>query len=262
MADVLVEDSASLGTVANTDSIYVVSGTQDIVTNVDQSALAGGLTIVDVAPRFTASFGTLSVPFKADIDQGSGIFRFAGSGQCFYHAGGGSAVCTKLRVLNGTMNLITGGTITTAECMRGRMISAAAVTITTLLVGGADVRIEGTTGTASTTVEMTDGSLYMRKGIAGGGTLSMYGGELVIDCGTNTIPTLNIYGGTLHLRNCGTITTMNLVKGDSAKIVVARPITITTLNVWASVRGASAFTHISKLTIGTLNWIGDIGEIL
>lgn len=265
MAIQYIENNASLGSPSEGDSIYVTGGSVTIDQNQDQSGLAaGGLTAVYVSQQFTGNMGTSAAPFKAEINPSgtsppNGIFRWLGSGQCWYTPDGNSDICDILRVLNGTMNLVGSGTVNDLEIGGGRTIIGSSIVATTIRQASGECRVEGLAGTAPTTVEIVGGTYYTRRGIAASGSLTLYGGTAQIDAQGNTIPTLNMSGGALELRQSGTITTMNLRGGDAENIVISRPITITTLNLWSSVRNASAFTRNPLLTITTLNWKIDQG---
>lgn len=253
MADRFIDTTNTLGTVTDTDSLYFVKGNVEVTTNLDQSGLTTGLTAVHVARPWTGNIGQAATPFKADVDVGVGRFRYdAGGGVCFYQPAGNNNVCTLLQAYGrGQLVLVSAGTVTTLEVGDGDVIVGGSVVVPTLRIGGGNVQIENSSGTAPTTVEIAAGTLTTVRGIT---TLSLYGGTVIFKAGINAITTLTMGGGALQLWETGTITTFNLIAGDASNIFVARPITITTLNIWGTVANASALTDNPLLTISTTNW--------
>ena len=264
MAVTVIQDNADLGTFSAGDTLTITGkftgNITDITTNLDQSGLgAGGFAEVHVTRNFMAQFGSPTVPFKAEVNSGS-VKRFrydAGAGECYYSPDGNSDVCDTLRVTGqGSMHLIGSvGTINNLEQIRGQVFVGAGVAPTTVRGAGGYMLIDGESGTSPTTIWAGgDFNLRTLRGIAGGGNLYLFGrARVAMDAGTDTIPTIWMLGGFLDLVQCGTITTFHLLDGDASQIRIGRAITITTLNVWPTVRNADKFINHPLLTIGTTN---------
>ena len=263
MGNVIIDTTNTIPATSDNDSLYFTRGGVNVDTGLDLSALLTGLVAVHVSREWTGNIGTTSTSLKSDVDSGaSPIFRYnAGGGACWFTPGGGSTTATLIRnVGRGTLTLNGTGTVTTLESGAGQTVIGGNITATTIRVAGGVVDLQGTSGTAPTTVEVTGGSYKTARGTAGGGSITIWGGAVIVEALTNTIVTLTMAGGSLFLTQSGTITTMNLVAGNAANVRVARPITITTLNIWGSVENASSFTDNPLLTITTTNWRIDTGR--
>lgn len=268
MATYYVEDSADFnsgGTPIVGDTVIVTGkrtgNVTNIDTNIDKSGLgAGGLANVKLTRNFLANLGSYGSPFQSEI---SGmIHNDAGPGsEVFYTANGSADTCAKYRHTGpGATRFVgsAGYTITNLEQLRGSVDVNRYHTPTTVRHAGGSMLIDDKNGTAPTTVYAGGHARHVnRRGIAGGGNLYIFdNAHVVIDCGTNTIPTIWMFNGTLELVQCGTITTFHLLGGDASRILIGREITITTLNRWPTVRNVRDFIKNPYLTITTDN--GDI----
>lgn len=266
MATTVFQDDADLGTSLLAGDTLVVTGKEtqnitNITTNLDQSALGvGGLAVVRVTRNFRAQFGSPGVPFKAEVGGGSGLFHYdAESGDCYYLPDGNTNVCNKLRVTGpGSHMHLVGGVACTVDNLEqgaGRCTVAQDIAATTIKGSGGYMTLEGEAGTNPTTV-YAGGTFRLRsqRGIAAGGNLYVFeDARVTIDAGTDTIPTLWTLGGWLELYHSGTITTWNLFAGDAGRISIARPITVTTLNVFPTVKNRDRILRHPLITITTLN---------
>lgn len=267
MANVYVEDAATLGTIAAGDAIIIAGrragNVTDITTNLDQSGLAaGGLASVNVSPSFRANFGTVDTPFKAEINVSSAsMFRNeAMDGEVWYTPDGNTDLCVSVRqVGKGSMHIIGSGTVTNLEQLDGLLVVAEGITPTTVRSAGGRMRIEGQAGTNPTTYNIGGkGDCYTARG---GTTYNLFdSGRLTLDCGADPLTTVSLYGGSMEIVQCGTITTLNLFAGDASRILISRLIPITTVNVWPTVRNVGKFLDHPYLTISTTNWLVDQGE--
>lgn len=262
MGSIIIDTTNTIPGTSDNDLLYFTRGGVNVDTGLDLSALATGLAAVHVSREWRGNIGSASTSLKADVDSGAGLFRYnAGGGACWFSPSGGSAVATLVRnVGRGTLILNGTGTVTTLESGNGQTIIGGNIAATTIRIAGGSVDLQGTSGTAPTTVEITGGTFKTARGTAGGGSMTIWGGAVTIEALTNTLVTLTMSGGSLFLTQSGTITTMNLVAGNAANVHIARPITITTLNIWGSVENASSLTDNPLLTISSTNWRIDTGR--
>lgn len=270
MAATTIQDNADLGSLYVAGDTLLVTGkdtgnSTDITANLDQSALgAGGFNKVDISRNFRARMGSVSNPFKAEIASGgSPLFRWdAGVGsEGWYTPDGNTDIATKLRMTGPSkLNLIGAGTITNLEQLLGELVIGTSITPTTIRSAGGYMLIDGAGGANPTTIWC--GGNGKIKTLRGFTTLNLFGnGNITIDCDSDALTTITMTGGMLDLVGCGTITTLNLYDGDASRIRIGRLITITTVNVWPTVRNVSKFLEHPYLTIGTKNWEVDVGEV-
>ena len=263
MGNIIIDQTGTIPTTSDSDSLFFATSGANVENGLDSSGLTTGLTSVYVSEQWVANIGTPSTSLKADIDAAAGsVFRYAaGGGACWYTPTGGSSVCTLLRnVSNGTMTLNGTGTVTRLESGSGQTVVGQNVACTNIHIGGGNVKLEGTSGTGPTVLEMTGGSYTTRRGAT---TMTVWGGSALIDASTNTITTLTMAGptGMLNIVQSGTITTFNFVAGDANQITISRPITITNTVIWATVRNASKFLDNPLVTFtNTPTWRIDQGS--
>lgn len=252
MASVYVANgSRTMGTIAASDSLFILEGNATIDTNIDQSGLAvTGIAVEEISRAFTGQIGTAAAPHKAEID--TRLVYMAQSGDMYYQAAGAANTCALLQINGGgTFHFVSGGTCTLAEIGSGSLQVTASAVVTTLNAAGGSVSITGT-GTGVTTLNMWPGpsgsgpSVYTNRG---GTTFTNKAGMLTLDIGTNTITTLNCSGpGKTILKESGTITTLN-AEGhipDTSALVRALTITNTTINM--TLPGAQAFLDHPLIT--------------
>jgi hypothetical protein len=266
MATGIVQDTATLGSPAAGDTVFITGlstgNTTDITAGLDQSGLAaGGLAAIYVTRNFRANIGSASSPLKAEVNTGASLFHYnAGGGRCYYTPTGNTALCVTLRCVGmGTMTLLGTGTITNLEQKSGSVIVGVNVTPTNVRCAGGDMLIDDPAGTNPTTIWV--GGTGRLRTLRGFTTLNLLDqGAVTIDVGTDTPTTINVYGGSLDISQSGTITTLNLYGGDAAQIRLSRILTITTVNVWATVKNAVQFLTNPLLTVTTTNWLIDVGQ--
>lgn len=247
------------------DSLFFVEGTQPATQNVDKSGLgAGGLSYVNVAAGWTGGIGTFSAPFKAEISaQADSYFAVnASSGAIYYTADGNADVCDLLRMTcaDAVSFYALGGTITAAELKGGKTFFAPATTVPTIRATGSahwDVQDDGSAGPARPTGVTAIGSRgILRRGV--NGTLTIGGGAIVtLDCqNTNNFATTTVtqHSGTIIINGSGTIGTYNLFGGGfNIGQTLARPFTITTLNVWRNIPNLDELLSHRLITVTTAN---------
>lgn len=248
MGNIIVDRTNTIPTTSDSDSLYFASGSVDVDTGLDSSGLTTGLTAVYVSDQWFANIGSASSSLKADIDAAAGsVFRYgAGGGACWYTPTGGSSVATLVRnVKNGTLTINGTGTVTRLESGSGQTIVGSNIVATNIHIAGGIVDLQGPSGTAPTTVEISGGSFKTRRGAT---TMTQWGGSVFIDAAANAITTLTMTGGLMNISQSGTITTFNFIAGDANNISIARPITITNTVIWASVKNASRFVNHPLIT--------------
>ncbi len=268
MANFVVQDNASLAGVVAADTLYIAGrrsgNTTDITAGLDLSALAaGGLTAVYITRAFRANFGSESTPFKAEVNVGAtSIFRNdASEGELYYTPDGSADVCVSFRHVGpSSSHLIGSGAITNLEQLDGLVVVGENITPTTVRSAGGKMRIEGQAGTNPTTLFCGGaGDLYSARGAT---TINLFdSGRLTLDASDDPITTISMYDGRLEIVQCGTITTLNLFGGDASRILIARPIPVTTVNVWPTVKNVGKFLDNPFVTFSTTNWLIDQGEV-
>lgn len=236
-----------------------------IGTNVDQSALgAGGLAYIYVTDRFWADIGTNAVPLKVEIGT---MFEYrARSGNLYYVPNGTANTCAKFRALGGPsskVNINGTGTLTVYEMLSGTATLAVGIAATTIRLAGGSTTLDGAAGTSPTTVDVGGSAVFRTlRGIAGGGNLNLFDrGHVIMDGGTDTVPTVTMTGGSADWVSSGTITTMNMKAGDAMKFKIGQAITITTLNIWPTVRNRNKFLDQIGLLLTVTNLNKDIDAI-
>lgn len=228
-----------------------------ITSNVDQSALgSGGLAYIYVTDRFAADIGTNSVPLTCEIGT---LFEYrARAGNLYYVPNGTVSTCAKFRALGGIqtrININGTGTLTVYEMLSGTAVLASTITATTMRIAGGYTTLDGASGTNPTTVYVGgNGTFRSLRGIAGGGNIYLFDrGQLIMDAGSDTVPTVTMTGGSADWVSSGTITTFNMLAGDASKFKLGQAITITTLNIWPTVRNRDKFLSNTLLTVTNLN---------
>ena len=265
MATVYVQDSADFnagGAPAVGDTVIVTGkktgNATAVTTNVDKSTLgAGGIANIKITRNMKANIGSYTSPLKSEISAQLVNDADAGS-ELFYTADGTANTCAKLRHLGlGATRLVGTGTfaITNLEQRRGEVLVGKDHEPTTIRGAGGYMHVDDDTGVSPTTVYAGgDFVLRLNRGIAAGGNLYIFdNARVILDCGTDTVPTIWMFGGSLEIVQCGTITTFHLLGGDANRISIGREITITTLNAWPTVRNVKNFIDNPFLTITTKN---------
>lgn len=245
MPTIATYNTDTIPTVADTDTVNFEGGSVDVTTGLDLSALATGLSGVNINRGWKTNIGSASTSLKADVDVAatSALTYNALAGAVWFSPSGVSGVCSICRCIGfGTLTLNGTGTVTRLEHGRGRTIVGGNITITNIDLAGGDVVMAA--GTAPTTVIVTGGSLEIDRGIT---TLTVTGGTVIINT-TAAITTINFYGGRLIIKRCGTITTFNVFGGDLRQVEISKAVTITNTTIWASVGNMSSFLANTLIT--------------
>jgi len=254
MATVYITDgSADVGTPLSGDDLIQLGGSRTIDTGLNQSALAAGLARVEVPLSYSGQYGSTSGALLAQI---SGQLIYAASkGDMYYTPDGVADTCALIQCIGGGhMHLIGSvGTVTRAEVKSGQFTCAALVTITNYRQTGGLGTLSDDGGTTDPTlVEVGSGHLILRRGAT---TLTAFfhqgaraPGSVLVDAGTNAIPTLNCDGGIVTIKECGTITTLNC-RGSLPDVRnLARKLTITNTNIYMDLPGAQALLDHPLIT--------------
>jgi len=247
--------STTLGTVGAGDDIYILGGSAEMVTNMDQKALLD-IASVDIGKEFNGSYGTSAAPFKALL---TGTFWYNPSGgQAHWHSIGSfadplGAASLKLIMPSGSSGAmyfggVASGAITSAEIAGGSLIVDTLGVITSLYIGqSGSVRLYDSASTFPTLIQQTGGELYLDRGAT---TINHSGGSCWVQgVAANAITTLTINGGGMvHLVESGTITTLNAWGHIPNCRKLIRPLTITNTNINLSLPGAEDFLNNPLIT--------------
>lgn len=236
-------DAATAG-----DSFYVESGGFPVTGNVDYSS-ANRSVLMDVCRGYIGQLATSAAMLRMAFS--TGLFYDAGGGDMWWESDSLDSDVTALVYHTGKGHLhVVGatGTITRYEASSGGTTIGNAVTLTTARFdGGAEATIlDGGTGPTITLLEVGGGNVISQRPHT---TATITGGKLTLDADSagevNAQGTINLStGGTLILKNTGTITAFNW-KGGTLEVPSGRPVTITDCSVNMTLPGASAFLDLA-----------------
>jgi hypothetical protein len=251
MADITVLGD-TIPTLANNDRVFFAGGSTPVVNNLDHSALTSGLGLVQIDSARTGNIGTVGSPLIVNtIKAGTKIVNRASAGTLYWRS---TAANNKLYQHFGTGGAVIGGagssTLDRVEVSSG-FVSIGEKTASEVLATGGSVTFESNCETLA--VEITGGS-HIIRGINTSATVSIYGGNLIIDAPANNIATINIFGGNVAIRRVGTIGTSFVYQGGSLDTdAIQSPFTITNpAQVWMNLPNARRFLeHPSVTFIGT-----------
>ena len=230
-------------TIAATDSLLFGEGGQGVITTIDQSAVASGLTNVLFDAPFTGDIGGGSAGyFKAYIQ---GLMTMAGGGGSVYYQPAGAAnTCARIKQI-GSQKLVLGGggTVTNMEQSSSTVECTDLTYVTDLWqIGGSGRYIYVAQANAFVNAIISGGSFASGRGGTNASTLTVCGSAYATiareDSQTGNSPTLPSF------------TTVN-VFGPGA-VLDWRGGAITTLNVFGGARW-NASNSLFNATIGTVN---------
>jgi len=160
--------------------LAIDSGSQAIVTNVDQSGVASGIEYLDVYPAFTGTIGTAAAPLIVDADQATDphVLYAASAGAMFLASDG----ITKLQKTGGSTLTLTTGTFPLIEHQQGQMTVEAAVVVTAAYLMGGVSEIKDN-ATAITTLDITGGTHTIYRGAA---TVILSNCTVYVDTGSDS----------------------------------------------------------------------------
>lgn len=236
-------DVATFGTVTDADSLFVQTGGQPMITNVDQSGLsADGLDEMHVAEAFNGSIGTEAAPFKAEFATGKGLVTNAGGAGEFYlqaNSSAGTNVIQNLRIIwNMIQRLVVGGTFEKVMITTSQLFVVEAVEIEELRISGdGEVFLfnDGGTATRPVLVDINGplAQLHSERGV--NGPVVQTNGIATWDALSEAITSYDLSVGTCHLVSTGTIPVFEWRSGRLNVDGLSQPVIISVLNVWPEV---------------------------
>lgn len=241
--DIDSSDTGLDAAIANA-KIFVHQGSQNLTSNYDYSGVTRAV-LCEVNNGFVGTGFTAANPMTmAFIDR---LVYNAGGGNWYWKSASSDSTTTN-RVFvwgAGTLHVDGSGTVTNYHQMAGTLNIPNGHTATNLYLGGGNTNIYDTgTGATITSLTALGSNVLCERPVT---TLNVAGGTVTLkedsSNGVNAHGTINVYpGGTLIVRNCSTITSLNWYGG---RLVWAstRPTTITASNVNMSLPGAVAWTQ-------------------
>lgn len=236
---------------ANSATLGIETGSQTIVSSLNQSALGTGLNYLLVGPGFSGNIGSPAAgSLVVDVDAGSDPHvTYAASGGNFYlTAGGGNTLITRVECNSAGNLYLTGGTFTNLDVVRGTCnVNASTVVTNAYLVGG-NSTIEYN-ATALTTLTVSGGSHTLKRTA---NTVIMNGGDLRVDIDSGSL------GATLLTMNGGRVT---LVSGNiPVAVFIGGTLDVSKLKRPATIAGTSAVVYngfrgaLAQAPGNTLTW--------
>jgi hypothetical protein len=234
-------------------NLFIQSGTQDITGGLSPS-ITNGIANLDILPAFSGRIGgasgSLAVETRVSLlSQANQLprVRYWGNGGAFYYspqgAGAATNTCVYLQFAGSGGSFVNGvGTVYRLEVESGPYyvgVGIDGVTTYRWTLAGGSGTIDGIVGSTKLfSVTVTGGSHTIKKGISGGTVaenstkegLCAYGGVVTLDAFAETVSDLTVAGGTVIVRNCGTITYVGGFSGVLDLSQLQRPLTITTLS--------------------------------
>lgn len=269
-----VLSGTSIAASLNLASILVQGGNQQVITNLDQSGLASGLTQLDIQPGSSIGVGSASGgALKATIKT---ILRAKGSGGLIKYTPittGGSSCARLLNLGGNNFSLVSGSTaavVLLEQSGAGTRIDvddSTRVTTLTMTAGAIDQQYNST---QNTSWYISGGTLTTGRGWSGtariGGTAQVFVGRP--DNNIASLPTgatLEMGGGSLTWRG-GNLTTINATGGFLDFRYVPAAMTIGTLVCTADVARRSYFKSIGATNLVTISSLtiygGEIDTII
>ncbi len=266
MANVIVQPGVeTIPSVADTDDLKFLEGSQTVSAGGDKSGLATGLASVQLG-RGSLVQNTAADPLKADLDVSSSSHltdERRASRPWYFWPGGGSALAKIVRVLNGGMvNLIGGGRLEQAQLRSGYINAASAVRVDAVYqCGGAITQAIHASTNTNTDIYSVRGSLTSERGfsgtcIAGPGSVLKFRRK---DNSTGSMPTggtLWVVGGKVEW-GIGNLTNLYLLDGEFDISSVPADMTITNLYIMShmkrspnvKLKGRNATVTITNVTV-------------
>jgi len=245
--------------------LLIPDGTQNIVTAVDQSAVAYGLSF-EVARLFSGNIGTAASPLRYAWSDGSaaekssgnteGYFKyFAGGGSCYLYCTNAAPTTTDNIFQNspGAKLFLTNGTVSFMHIENGLLDVNTNCVITNFDgYGGSSTIDVQATPTNITNMTVWGGVHTLKRAVTG--TLTINGGTVIYDYELAVAGTVAINGGTFDHR-AGPITTLNHNAGIHDTTRMRRLSTVTTCtrkpnSVYRGTRVGGPLTITNDYNIG------------
>ena len=243
----VIEGATSFGTPNSGDSVFVLGGAAAITTNVDQSALANGLAIVEISRAFSGQLATAANPLYTEIT--TRLVYAARAGAAYFRCKTGADATPLVQVNTaGEFHFVVGGLVTRFEVANGPAKIWGPAAATNIRVSGSGhLTLIDDTSTDPTLIHlMGGGSVYTERGFATG---INDGGGLTIDAGSNVIGALSCRGrGSTKLIESGTITALNCEGHVPDTSELINPLTITDVGINMLLPNAQAFLDHPLIT--------------
>lgn len=249
---------------ADTDAIIIGEGSANIGSGLSQGAVDAAS--IDITSGFSGTIGTagtsLTIACNAAVGLGSGIFRYGASGGRLYLAAGANGI--DVFVLAGSCAAyLTGGvfgtndlakpaiSVSSGECTIGDAVDLSGEAI---VCSGGRVTIEHRADATAPMLHVAGhADVVCRRPLS---TLHVGGGRVVlyVEKSLTAATMVNLWGGVLDVRG-GNIATLNAYGGTYTAAHLTRPMTITTVNAWAT-RVQSLHGPGARVTYTTVNKYG------
>jgi hypothetical protein len=242
--------SDSTGYTSGTPTLFVQSGTQTITGGLAPgSGTYVAVNNFDILTGFSGNIGGSAGSFAIETANYNpstqvGRIRYNASGGTFYYTPQGANVaadvCDLFQVNGSGSAFLTGtGTVKRVDMQSGRLyVSPTIGSVATYrwVLSGGTTTIDGILGSTKIhSITVAGGQHLIKKGIQGS-TLATTGfveglnvcnGSVVIDCYSETISDLRIYGGYVTVVNCGAIAAVGGYNGTLDFSKLQRPVTVT-----------------------------------
>jgi len=238
-------DGSTAGTdVTDTDNTRVINAFDGSITAdlTPTFGADGGLDYLRINSACTGSIGTSAGPIVAPTDDDlyslvttRAAVVYKASGGALYLSGNGGTTEDLIHIY--------------IQNSGGRSFFVGTWTARHVFLEGGPLQVIGTVGSESATYDwywsggnadvldsstaihdltIVGGSHTLRRGVSG--TLRIAGGTVTIDAGGRAFGTIEVLGGNVIVRNCGTVTTFNALGGTVDESQSQRLITYTTQN--------------------------------
>lgn len=239
------------------DDVYFWAGSPNVTAGL--TALAsidlGSLTI---GPSFTGNIGGAASPFQFLCT--SGVVRVSSRGG-FVNLSAASGTIADIRVESGAEVRLTGGTFTSVRGDKGRLTIESGAVVTNLYNNGASTTADYN-ATEFTVLSCTAGVVETIRG-ATTATVDVNGiiRQYRDASNTDTIVTLNIYGGRFLKQNSTPITTINMRTGVFDPTGATSNFTVSTLNLYGNNQTSKFYQTAGNVivTVSTVNYFGTAG---
>jgi len=217
--------------VADTATLIINKGSAKITSDIDWSALVTGIESLDILSTFLGDIGSAAGSLQLDADNSSDArVSFAGPGNLYLAASGGSDVITYFYMTAAGRAYLTAGTFTNVRFGGGTLtVNESTIVTNAYLYGGASTISYNAT---DLTVLHIDGGVHTirRRAVGGAGDFRIMSGTCNYDVTTAESGWGEVRitsAGTLNLVSAGATCTDAYVDGvlDASRLKV--PVTIT-----------------------------------
>lgn len=246
---VIIAGDTSFDAVGAGDSFYVTGGGQTIAGNVDGSGQNTSV-LAEIGKAFTGQIGTAADPWQTAFS--TRLVYAAAAGDIYFESDAADTETTALVqcIGGGHFHFVNAGIATRFESISGQVTVGNGAVITNGRFGGGLVNLLDTgSATALTILNVSGATVYSQRPHT---TIILMSGSLTLDAdaagAVNAHTTINVYGGTLNLKDSGTITTLTWEGGMVNASQIARATTITNTNIRMDLPGAQALLDSPNIT--------------